>query len=425
MSPTKASNPLQQKGRKPARVAAEGREASSLLQARLFAEAGAKVESGEQRDLFGDYVQRREATGSASNPAQSAIDGTIQRKVGFEIEVLGRRIAEPDDEEDEQRHLTKGEVLHQGEGWKLTPDGKIDNNWTPEYVVAAVDETTGTDELLERVGAVAGHAQNDLADPTRWSAGENLATYDDLEEILGSFHITGGLRLSRISELIKVLYHGQDAADAGTDKALANRAEAISLSGANYKSVVALVALQIKDLTNGPAPADGTSAKLGVSLLSRTDLGAVVRKVTTFTSNTTFIAEVLQTAGVDGATNLFRHQLPGADARGRTIDDQQNLTARGWLEQLLTGHDFVWSETPNDQGQNFGYDKVGPSTLGHRADGVILELRGGILEQGQYSPRVADWTATAARYARLFRMLNAKEDSASIIRAFHGEDQAV
>jgi|GEM_PF-1623361 len=377
----------------------------------------------QEADTMGSKVMGMIPTpGDDSNTTQlvGAHTSTIQRKVGFEIEVLGQAIKEKRDTDLNYRALTKGEVLHQGDGWKLTPDNKEGRLWTPEYIVAAIDETTNPKDITDKVTAVATHAQEHLEDTSTWSAGANISTEENYEEILGNFHVTGGLRLSRISELIKVLYPAADKEDATTDEALANRAEAITYSGTNYKSVVALVALQISDLVKSPVNArlNGQSGKRAVSILSRTDLGVVVAKVTKLTSRATFIAEVLAVANVKADTKLFNNQLPGAAATGRDIDDQQDLTVGQWLDKLLTGNDFTWSETKSDAGGAFGYDKVGPAgMLGGRADGVVLELRG-LQEQGNYSPRVADWPKVAARYTRLFSLLNAKKSHQEVTQGF-------
>ena len=334
----------------------------------------------------------------------------IQRMVGFEIEVIGATI-EPEDDEGNTRRIQKGEILHQGDGWKLTPDGGERNRWTPEYIIAAIDETTGAADIVAKMTAVANHAENSLDAPQNWSNGVNLEVTED-DEKFGNFHVTGGLRLSQISKMIKIMYPG--------DAELVNRAESTSWSGDNYKSVVALVAVQISDLVNVARAAvhDGKSAKRFVGVLSRTDLGVVVAKVTKFTKKATFIADVLRTAGVAADANLFKNQLPGAGASGRDIDNQQALTATQWLDKLLTGHDFVWSETQNDKGEDFGFEKVGPPELGiinHRVDGVILELRA-IAEQGEYSPRIENWVGVARKYGTLFGLLN-KKATAEEVRA--------
>lgn len=358
-------------------------------------------------------------------PAGNNLQAPLQRKVGFEIEVLGARIStEADDfsDSDEEakvaappRTLVKGEVLHQGAGWKLTPDSGNGAWWTPEYIIAAIDETENPEQIPINTAAVATHAQENLARPNTWSNGANLnvETDDDDGRLLGSFHVTGGVRLSRISQLIKTLNQGDDRSTQ-----VATRAEAISWSGDNYKSVVALVALQISDLVRGPLQANDNSAKRGVGILSRTDLGNAVAKVTKFTKRETFITEVLTAAGVERGARLFRQRLPGSAATGRSIDDQQNLTAVQWLEQLLTGRDFKWSETKNDSGEDFGYDKVGGSTLGHRADGIVLELRS-LEEQGEEQGLAPDkWVDVANRYKTLFALLNRKATEENVRQGF-------
>ncbi|MDT8998213.1 DUF4157 domain-containing protein [Paucibacter sp. APW11] len=324
----------------------------------------------------------------------------IQRKVGFEIEVLPYRIQESD-----ERQLAKAEVLHQADGWKLTPDGHTDDNWTPEYVVAAIDETTNADQIPVVLGQVAAHARDQLQTPQSWSAGQDLTVYEDMDqELVGNFHVTGGLRLSRLAQVIKLLYPG--------DEALATRAEGTHYFDENYKNVVALIALQVADLVNNPGQ-DGASAKQRVSMLSRTDLGLVLAKVKGWKRKETFVADVLTASQVARNARLFNHVLPGSGGSGRTIDDQQNLTVSQWLDQLWTGADYVWSETADDQGGHFPMERVGPSTLGHRAEGVILELRA-LQEQGVYSPRVDDWADVGVKYATIFRMLNDKKTNPQI-----------
>ena len=356
----------------------------------------------------------------------------VQRKVGFEIEVKGpligqaRRTTSPANPEDQDpneypgplRVLSKGEVLHQGAGWKLTPDG-AGTIWTPEYIIAAIDETQNPEQIPIKMEAVADHAQTDLMIPWNWGGDKGKGLRMDMneegDEVLGSFHVTGGLRLSRISQLIKTLYP-----DNQSSVGLVNRAEGISLSGSNYKSVVALLATQILDLVSGGG-VDGHSAKRNVSILSRTDLGQVVAKVTGFTRSLrkeTFINEVLTTAGINGNTRLFSHQLPGSAGTTRSIDDQQNLTARQWLEKLLTGTDFKWSETKNDSGENFGFEKVGEEgTFGHRADGIILELRA-VEEQSKNVLPPSKWIDVANRYKTLFALLNRKAPEQSVKQGF-------
>ena len=359
-----------------------------------------------------------EQTGALSDqPAWNSLQAPVQRKVGFEIEVLGATMNVDDDnfsDSDEEggaqvarRRLTKGEVLHQGVGWKLTPEGGDGELWVPEYIIAAIDETQNAEQIPIKMQAVVNHAQGDLARPNTWSNGAGLEIEMD-RRLQGSFHVTGGVRLSRISQLIKTLNQGDE-----DNTQIASRAEAISLSGNNYKSVVALVALQISNLVNHRQP-DGHSAKRGVGILSRTDLGQAVDKVTKFTRKATFISEVLHAAGVAADARLFAHQLPGSAGTNRSIDDQQNLTAGQWLDKLLTGTDFKWSETKNDSGADFGYDKVGESTLGHRADGIVVELRS-LEEQGLPPDK---WIDVANRYKTLFALLNQKASEEDVKRGF-------
>jgi len=117
----------------------------------------------------------------------------------------------------------------------------------------------------------------------------------------GIFHVTGGLRLSRISQLIKTLF-----SDHPPSVEVANRAEATPRSFSNYKSVVALVALQISDLVNGTG-IDGRSAKRNVSVLSRTDLGQALAKASKVATRNGFINDVLSAAKVLADTPLFSH----------------------------------------------------------------------------------------------------------------------
>jgi len=143
--------------------------------------------------------------------------GPVQRKVGFEIEIVGLSVVEPgddlDDEEEKEsyiglggesisslstpkqssastRKLRKGEVLHQGTGWKLTPDGSEGHRFVPEYIVRAVDETTALDTLLAAVASAAAHAEGDLHDPTTWSKGDDLTVEENRDDVFGSFHVT-------------------------------------------------------------------------------------------------------------------------------------------------------------------------------------------------------------------------------------------
>ncbi|GGH73381.1 hypothetical protein HNQ91_003643 [Filimonas zeae] len=368
--------------------------------------------------------QQKDKTQLPYNPLQllaakaSSYKPVTQKKVGFEIEVVGKRIKERKSTNPHYRALAKGEALHQAAGWKLTPDSKLDRLWTPEYIVKAIDETTNPEQIPVKIAEVSAHAANDLIHPGNWSNGQNISIENEEDEIEGNFHVTGGLRLSRISELIKILYPAGDDKSEGTDEALATRAEGISMRGANYKSVVALVALQISDLANSADRVEylnGRTAKIPVSILSRTDLGAAVSKVSFFASKQAFINDVLTTAKVPGDTKLIKHQLPGSAVTGRSIDDQQDITVLQWLNKLLTGTDFVWSETRNDAGTAFGYDKVGESTLGHRADGIILELRA---LTGQEHTPLANWVSFAQKFATLFAMLNAKKDHTEIVNKF-------
>lgn len=359
----------------------------------------------------------------------------VQRKIGFEIEVPSADIwvtrAEDLEDDGDAKHegdakdpgkkqprvLSKGEVLHQGDGWKLTPDGSRAKGraWTPEYIISAIDETMNAAQIPLKMAAVAKHAQDNLLNPKSWSKGGGFSVEPDrnYDGIMGSFHITGGVRLSQISQLIKTLHQGDKRI---TD--VATRAENISVSGSNYKSVVALVALQISDLVTHESE-DDYSAKRTVGILSRTDLGAVVKKVTKLTRRSTFIAEVLQAANVKADTKLFRHKLPGYVNTHRSIDNQQDLTAGEWLEKLLSGHDFTWSETRNDAGGDFGYDQVGPAAgiFNQRADGVVLELRS-LDEQGPNIRPVEQWADVAARYTRLFSMLNRKAAANEVNQSF-------
>jgi len=379
----------------------------------------------QEADMMGAKALRttsmKQAGALNDTPAWNSSQAPVQRKVGFEIEVIGATMSVDEDYVADhnaqggavaaQRRLTKGEVLHQGAGWKLTPEGGERGSWIPEYIVAAIDETQNAEQIPIKMQAVANHAQGDLTHPGRWSNGAGLEIEEE-ERLLGSFHVTGGVRLSRISQLIKTLNQGDE-----DNTQIASRAEAISLSGNNYKSVVALVALQISDLVNH-RQRDGYSAKRGVGILSRTDLGQAVAKVTRFTRKATFISEVLHAAGVAADARLFAHQLPGSAGTNRSIDDQQNLTAGQWLDKLLTGTDFKWSETKNDSGADFGYDKVGESTLGHRADGIVVELRS-LEEQGEEQGLPPDkWIDVANRYKTLFALLNQKASEEDVKRGF-------
>jgi len=401
----------------------------------------------KEADIMGTKaLQMKTADGNPplkEKPFPGSGQTPVQRKVGFEIEVLGARIndgsADNDFDSDEEEiisnddreikevkkqapqkgKLSKGEALHQGTGWKLTPDGPDDyGEWTPEYVVAAIDETQNAAQIPLKMGEVAKHAKDNMFRPKNWSSGKDLKVTRDYEQLLGSFQVTGGLRLSQISKLIKTLYPADESQVADTH-ALATRAEGIGMRGGNYKSVVALVALQVSNLVHRQGQQkDNQSAKLNVDILSRTDLHTVVAQISRFASQDSFVNDVMQIAQVHGDEKLFGAKLPGSEGKGRSIDDQKDLTVRQWLDKIFTGPDFVWSETKNDAGGHFGLEKVGPSRpfIG-RPDGVILELRA--LEEGaNYSRPVNDWVKVAERYSRLFSLLNNKTGAADIKNRF-------
>ena len=365
--------------------------------------------------LGGDAIQRQ-----SNHRKWSALqDHTMQRKVGFEIEVPVVNLSL----QSEQK-LSKGETLDRGLGWRLTPDNFVDDRWTPEYIVAAVEENQDDKELLKPIQEVQEHATHKLFEPSSWSHSEADAMQTEFgigDDVVGNFHVTGGLRLSRIGQLISILYP-EDNRDLGAQTPEVERAR--GETGSNYNAVVSLIATQIRNLKEAGklGNLDGKSAKQAVSILSRVDLHDVVAKARSiFKTRNAFCVDVSRAAGVGLDDKLFHHKLPGKGEGRRTIDDEQDLTVGQWLSRIFNQADYVWSETKNDQNQNFTFEAVGPSrTVLGRAQGVVLELRA-LAEQGIHSPYVEDWDKVALRYMRLFRMLNAKEDKTSIINAFHGK----
>ncbi|MBV9356765.1 MAG: hypothetical protein JO023_14725, partial [Chloroflexi bacterium] len=147
-----------------------------------------------------------------------------------------------------------------------------------------------------------------------------------------------------------------------------------------------------------------TAAKLRVPVLSRTSLNELVSKVRQLPDFQTFLQSVLAAAGVTNPRlRLFPYGLQSARDRGRTVEDNPDITIGDWVKSVHKGENLTWSENV------FEVENVGPKLdtkfccFGEvRAEGVVLELR----DTG-VRVRPDDWVPLATEMRDLFTALNA------------------
>lgn len=177
---------------------------------------------------------RRPDTQSQAEQAGKTPAGgdTIQRKVGFEVEVQidlekGRRV-DPNDERaalvDAQRgyrpaagNITKGQSIVSQDGWKLTPDGG-GGNWYVEFITDAVDETADAARITAIMQSLSNYVTNTFGPmgpgqyinlPSNFVAGFDARRPG--RNLDGNIHITAGVRPEKIFAMLQELQNWDDA----------------------------------------------------------------------------------------------------------------------------------------------------------------------------------------------------------------------
>lgn len=333
--------------------------------------------------------------------------------------------------------IVKKARMDSGTAWSLTPDGG-DNNWYAEFITDPIDETKQFAQIEEVLNEVTEYARviGEMKPFEYRSLQDRYLIRRDSRKIIGGFHVTGGIKLDKITALLtelseKALAHRKNKyveldesesryveseSEILTDVSAKADAQPHGLS-ANYKGLVALVASYVAGQKLGSEeqgkPASG---KHLLPVMSRTNLGAIRNKVTDVPSSLDdFIKDVLAAAGLDksdASRPLFPQGIGGGVNAARSIDANPNITIRDWLAGIHDRRDLKWSETSKSGGGAFEFEKVGPDIprslwcipwFATRAQGAIVELRNlkGAVE-------LDGWTSVGKTFAEVFRNLNAK-----------------
>jgi hypothetical protein len=408
-------------------------------------------------------------------------ESVVQRKVGFEIEVQGDVQRSGDDavvgldseESEEEQYfslaapllttkpirparrksgrapITKGDTMHAGAGWTLTPDGG-EGNWYPEFITQAVDETKRPLQLATIVRDLVRYAQ--AWKPRKMYELDKGYRLRIAFPVRGSFQVTGGIRIDRLVDLLEEMAglserlvkdsdRGKNPKDRdsgsesdedrpelkeeivdsyeGSYAQLENQALRTATGkaraagrSAKYQGLVALlgsyVAGQRVRGEEGGAP---SSAKHLLPLMSRTNLGVVRAAVGDMPTFDIFVRDVAKAGRLPstaGKEKLFPFGLSGGASAARTIDAQPDITVRTWLQGIFGGRDLEWSETRASGGAEFGMEKVGPAQARclpclppKREMGAIVELRN-LLEEIPLDR----WEEFAGSLAAAFEALN-------------------
>ncbi|HYJ29771.1 MAG TPA: DUF4157 domain-containing protein [Allosphingosinicella sp.] len=410
--------------------------------AALEREADAMGARADRLDAGGGDAPAPDMATSLRSPSPSNVGSLIQRKVGFEIEVtagIQRDYGRGGSSSSSEREplvapITKGETLFQGDGWRLTPDGTPEKGWIGEFITDPIDETRDAAQIGTVLADVADHAGR--LDSLVLKRGYRVEAGS---EILGSFHVTGGVRFDRLMALLeKAAAAGEDnSRQADEEKAAKERslgmepdenepaprankesqilrsaAQAAGQAGGSpeYRGFVALLGSYVagQQETQGRAPASG---KHLLPILSRTNLG-VIRSRVRMPGLDQFVADVVGASGIgpaDGRARLFPLGLDAGEGSRRSIDLQGAITVREWLGRIYAQEDHRWSETSDHGGGSFAPERVGPikskwcGLSSTRALGAIVELR----NVGQ-PVRPQRWQAFGKTLADIFTGLNAR-----------------
>jgi hypothetical protein len=387
-------------------------------------------------------------------------DAAIQRKVGFEIEVptfhVGRGPIPEErkgkkEEEEEQKvpllkapDITKGETLETGNGWKLTPDGG-NYNWYAEFITDPFDETDERDQMTNTVADLSGFATGLKAKSINKLAKKDYWIEPSGREIVGAFHVTGGIRLDQILALLeatraearKLLDRAEeddiqgpidiDESERGVmedEQTILGRA-ATELADAKkrklspeYQGLVGLAGTYVAaQRRQGEKQGAADYGKQYLPIMSRTNLGAIRGKVKDMPSIEVFVADVLEAAGLkteDEKKPLFPAGLEQVDEDKRMIEAHPKITIGAWLAGFHKGSDLAWSDSAKSGGGGFGLEGVGRKNKHHflwcipwgtkQVEGAIVELR-----NIRAKIAIKEWPKIAQTYAIMFSKLNMAE----------------
>jgi hypothetical protein len=333
--------------------------------------------------------------------------------------------------------IVKKAPMYSETGWSLTPDGG-ENNWYAEFITDPIDETKQFAQIEQILDAVTDYARGigEMRNFEYRSLRDRYLIRRNPREIRGGFHVTGGIKLDQIVALLaelskEALAYRKDKfveledEDRGyvkqesnilADIAKTTDAQPHGLS-ASYKGLVALVASYVAGQQLGSEKQGRPeSGKHFLPVMSRTNLGAIRKKVTDMPSLDNFIKNVLTAAGLDesaASAPLFPRGLGGGVNVARTIDENPDITIGDWLAGIHRGRDLKWSETSKSGGGAFEFEKVGPNIprsllgcipwLATRAQGAIVELR-----NLKGAVKLDGWTKVGKTFAEVFGNLNAK-----------------
>ncbi|MEA5495656.1 DUF4157 domain-containing protein [Limnoraphis robusta Tam1] len=386
-----------------------------------------------------------------------AFQNIIQRKIGLEIEVpmdLQKGTLKTEAERKEvspfktkSRELPfisandgcikKGQsAIMNGNSWSLTPDG-YEDSWYCEYITDPVDEAQSPQGLTRIVEDLKNWVSENLVD---LKTGEYIQLAEDYvvgwhpfqkgNEISGSFHVTAGVRLDRIFEMLEKiakinntsLENNQDyyqglligKADKIVMVQAVNYTQKINES-LEYKGLVALMGSYVggqyrfinhqnPEMSLNPKIRTG---KILVPVLSRTNLGEIRQQVK-INNKEKFLNYVLMAAGMteeQANEPLFPHSLTAGKETGRSIDANPKITISEWVNGVLNGEDQQWSD------QDFSMEYVGPEwktispegvSMTHRKQGAVLEIR----SFDSYNLPVDQWGDFTTEVVLLFTKLN-------------------
>ena len=414
----------------------------------------------KEADLMGKKADKfmidLENSLSFLKPVQK-LGNIVQRKIGLEIEVpmdLQKGNLKTEQERKEvspfktksrelpfiptnDRRIHKGEsAIINGNSWKLTPDG-YEDSWYCEYITDAVNETQNPQELTRIVEDLESWISNNLV---ILQTGEYIQLPEDYvvgwhpfqkgNEILGSFHVTAGLRIDRIFEMLQKLAKMIEITDIENKEdyqgLVIGKADQIVISQAvnqtqtlneslEYKGLVALMGSYVggqyrfvnhenPEMTLHPKIRTG---KMLVPVLSRTNLGQIRQEVN-INKQEDFLNHILIAAGMttkQANQPLFPHSLTAGKETGRSIDANPEISISEWVNGVFNGEDQQWSD------QDFAMESVGPEwetispeklSVTHRKQGAVLEIR----SFDSNSLPVDQWGEFTTEVVLLFTKLN-------------------
>ncbi|MEB3278801.1 MAG: DUF4157 domain-containing protein [Lyngbya sp.] len=393
---------------------------------------------------------------SFPNPAKNP-QNIVQRKIGMEIEVpmdLQKGNLKPESEQKEvspfktksrelpfiptnDRSIKKSKTaIMNGNSWKLTPDG-YEDSWYCEYITDPVNETKNPQELTRIVEDLKNWVSENLVN---LATGEYIQLPEDYvlgwhpfqkgNDILGSFHVTAGVRLDRIFEMLENLAKFNKISEVKTEECyqglVIGQADKIVISQAvnetqtlneslEYKGLVALMGsyvggqyrfinLENPEMSLHPKIRTG---KMLVPVLSRTNLGEIRQQVK-INNQADFLSHILNAAGLSlklAHKPLFPHSLTAGKETGRSIDANPEMTISEWVLGIFNGEDKRWSD------EDFSMESVGPEwkttspegvCMTHRKQGAVLEIR----SFDSYKLPVEQWGDFTTEVVLLFTKLN-------------------